>query len=130
MAVKTLFITYRFTKVPVKRKADRDLLWYDAQEPDVSKRLKKYRGGQLITKYDPKIKRRYVEVADLEETVYQQHSNEEKIRKWFSEYGRRLGVEINNDESNNKGLAIDVDDSALDVVEHALDRQGFVYDQI
>lgn len=130
MAVTTLFLTYRVQRIPVKRKTDRDLLWYDAQEPDVQKRLKRYRGGQLVTKYDPKTKRRYVEVSDLEETAYERRSNEDEIRQWVSKNGYQFGIAINDDESNNKGLAIDVDDSALDIVEHSLDRQGFVYDTL
>lgn len=130
MAEKTLFLQYIFKKTPVKEKVVQDLLWYDSREKDISKRLKKYRGGRLVHRYDPKTKSPKVDVVDMERTTYQSKSNEHDIRGWIENHGGRYGVDINEHESSTKGIAIDFDRSLLDLIEYSLQRHGIEYHDI
>jgi hypothetical protein len=130
MAEVTLFLQFVFKRTPVKEKVVQDLLWYDSREKNISKRLKKFRGGRLVHRYDQKTKSPTVEVADLERTVYKSKSNEEQIKEWIKDHSGRYGVEINEQESSNKGVAIDFDRSLLDIIEHSLLRHGIEYEQV
>jgi hypothetical protein len=137
----TLLLEYSFTNVPIQTKLSKKHLWFDSQANE----MREFHGGKLSFVWDtnekrlkPKLKfewntktRQYdVLIDDVFETSWKKSDNREAIENWVEQIGKRLGVEVNGDETSNKGVAIDVDIEDLSIVEYALDRHGIRYSEV
>lgn len=137
----TLLLEYSVKQVPMQNKINKKHLWFDAKENF----MHEFYGGKLSFAWDNEEKRikpklrfewntktsKYdVLIDDVYETAWQRSDNREEVEKWIREIGNRLGVEVNGDESSNKGIAIDVDADDLHMVEYALERYGIRFSEV
>lgn len=137
----TLLLEYSVTNAPVKKKVERKHLWFDPKE----NRMHEFYGGRITYVWDakekrikPKLRFEWNEktrkydalIDDVYEITWQRTDNREEIERWIREVGKRLGVEVNEDERSNKGIAIDVDAADLHIVEYALERHGIRYSEV
>ena len=122
-----LFLEIIKKQMRVKKKIDKDLYWYDH---DI-KQMRKFRGGKVVTKYDPVSKKTYPSVEDDEEHVYKSVSNKEDILEWIQGVGKRYyNVEIDRFEANSQGIGIEFDDHHKSRLEYDLDRHDIRYKSI
>jgi len=136
--MKTYLIEFTETTKRVKNRVLNRLYWYDS----VGKKMYTILGDQLRFEWKPEIRRSvpaaewspehqsYVMKEQIFGINYQRVSNKDEVKEWVENVGKRFGVEIDRTESDNKGLAIEVDDSVSQQVEYAMDRQNFRFTEL
>lgn len=122
----TLLLEFVPVEIRIKQKIDRTHLWFDF----VANKLLSFQGGKLVFAWNQEEKRLLPKIEDAYETVKQMTNNRRLIEKWIDQVGNRIGIEVNAEESSNKGISIDINDSDRNLVEHALDRYGIRYSEI
>lgn len=121
-----LLLEFSYKNNPKMKKVENSFLWFDSKE----NKMKKFSGGKMQFVWDTKEKRLIPKIQDAYEKKWEFSSNKEAVEMWVGDVGRRMGVEVNLEESSNKGLAISVDDADLLSVKYALDRYGIRYSEI
>ena len=125
MKQKTYLIDIVTKQVKVKVKAKNKLLWHD----QYSNKMLEFEGGKIVPVFNMRLKKIIPKIEDVYYTNYSKKSNKKEIVDWIKNYGSRLGAVINNYESSNKEIAVNVDYNNSSVFEYALDRQGFSYNK-
>lgn len=137
----TLLLEFSFKNVPVQTKVNKKHLWFDSKE----NRMYEYWGGNLSFawnheegrlkpkvsfKLNPQTKKYDPIIDDAFETSWKLANNRAEIENWVRQIGSRFDVEINDAESSNKGIAVDVGKDVLSIIEYALERYGIRFSEI
>lgn len=122
----TLLLEYSSENRSVQTKISKKHLRFDVEE----NRMLEFVGGKIITAWNEKTNCFEPKAIDAYVISKQKTDNRQYVQKWVNDIGARYGVEVNRDESINKGLAIDVDPENIAMVESALDGYGIRYSEV
>lgn len=120
----TYLIQIENKNVAIKQKAINKLVFHDYD----TGRLLQFEGGRLAFDHNPETGRLEPKVEDLYVIKHENRSNEDDIRDWIRNVGGRYGADFNALESDNKTVAVDIENQNQDIFEYALDRKGLRYD--
>ena len=138
MAYKTIFLPFSTRSVTVKEKIETPHLWFDNK----NNKMWTFYGGPPKFEWNQKLKRTIprVEWDDKKErwkckdeifrSKIKIETNEKDIRKWIKEIGKKVGAGINKEESNSKGIAINVENVNVQMLEHSLDRHRIEHEDL
>ncbi len=135
---KTLLLEFSSKQVRQQRRIMRENLWWDT----IHKKMHKIWGSKIDLYWNeeaknmiPRVKwdedeKRWETKGEAFETFYEKKNNKEIIKDWIENIGNRLGAELNREETSNKGIAIDCDNSSLPVIEYSLDRYEILFEAV
>lgn len=127
MSKKIIHIYYKEKKEEQKEKLENDIYWYDRNEKDNSKKLKKYKGGYLSFFYDYKNKKTIPQIKDIEKKKYITINNKKEILEWLRNNSGFLKINIYNTEENDR-CSIITEERNLGFVEQSIYGAGFDYE--
>jgi len=131
--LKTYLVEYENKKVRGKKKMLKKLYWYDHEY----KVMYTVYGDQLRMRWHKEWKKSIPDVEwdkeekkwVMKEPVYEVSfnlaNNKKEIENWVKNVASRLGVELNREETDSKGIAIDVPSHISSQIEYLLDRNLF-----
>jgi len=138
MNEEKLLLEFDTKNLKKKKKVERELMWYDSY----LNKMWKIWGGELRYRWDtssgrmvPKVKwnnekKRWETENYLYEYTYVRSNNKKEIQEWIDDVGSRLGAEVDDYNSSDKGIAINIDKTFVKTVEYSLDRHGIKFDNI
>lgn len=121
--MKTIYLEIENKQVKTEKLIVNDLLWFDP----VEKVLKNGKGGVLVYKFNMKEKRLIPEIEDLKVISYTTQSNKNIIKNWIESNKNLFDIEIDQEDSKNNIIVINVKDEEESEIMDLLDRAGIRY---
>lgn len=109
-----------------KRAINQNLLWFDAK----SNKMIKLSGGKLKFEFDIAENKIVPKTEEVHEKISTRSNNKSQIESWINQFSNELGAEVSKEDSSNKGIVIEVDESVRSTVEYSLDCYGIRYSEV
>jgi len=136
--LKTYFVEFETKRHRDKRRTLKKLFWFDGKYNV----MYEIWGDQIRMRWSPEWNRSVPDVEwdktekrwTVKDVVYElkleYRSNKDEIQSWLDNIASRLGAEINNEETDSRGIAINIQEHLSTEIEYLLDRKGFRYSEI